>query len=314
MTVAARRALVTGGTGHVGAALCRRLAAEGWRVHILSRSGANRVRLAGVGGVVVHEGELADVGPLVGAVAAAEPEVVFHMASTAFNPPPALDEHFSVNLTGTLNLIKALDQSDARVVFTNSAAVYGAGGGLREDRAPMPGTWIGATKAAAQMLLEARARLNGRTLVDMRLFTPYGAWERPGRLIPATILSALAGRPIRTTAGLQRRDFIHMDDVVDALVRAADWTGPGVLGVNIGSGIGVPVREMVSLILELMDNPVVPEFGALPTRPDEIAEITADISVAAESLGWRPRIGLREGLAQTIAWYRDHAELAQTLP
>lgn len=298
----------------MGAALCWRLAGEGWRVHVLSRPGANRARLAGLDGITVLDGSLADASSLVAAVAAAEPDVVFHMASTAFNPPPAMEEHFSVNVGGTFNLLKALQGSGARVVFTNSAAIYGAGGGLEEGRRPVPATWIGGTKAAAQMLLETHARLGGASLVDVRLFTPYGPWERPGRLIPATILAALDGRPIRATAGLQRRDFVHMADVVEALVKAGTWSGTDVLAVNIGSGTGVSVREVVSLILDLMDNPVKSEFGALPTRPDEIPEITADISLAAERLGWRPTVGLAEGLRRTIAWYRDHKDLAQTLP
>jgi len=309
-----RSVLVTGGTGHVGACLCRRLLTGGDRVAVLSRPGADRSRLSGVDGIAILNGSLTEARSVAAAVDAAAPDVVFHLAGTPFNPPThSLADHVQVNVNGAANLVAALQGTPARVVYTSSAAIYGPGPALREDRLLAPGTWVGAVKAAAGMILEANARMSGGTLTELRLFTPFGPMERPGRLVPSVILAALDGRPVRTTAGLQRRDFVFIDDVVDALMRAGGRTQPGVLIANIGSGTGVSVREMVSLILRLMGDPVPAEFGALPSRPDEIPEITADISAAFRLLGWRPQTDLETGVAQTIAWFRTHAEFARRL-
>ena len=146
--------------------------------------------------------------------------------------------------------------------------------------------------------------------VELRLFMPYGPWEDPGRLIPHTVLAALAKREMAMTRGDQQRDLVYIEDVVDALLLAAVRPVPSGSVFNIGSGIGTPVRQIVERILRLMGDPVPPRVGALPMRPDEIMELSADITAARDVLGWQPRTPLDEGLRRCIRWFTEHPEFA----
>jgi len=301
----------------VGANLVHRLVKEGNEVAVLVRPATNRIRLQAVEGRLQFVmGDLTDSASIQTAVQHIQPQVVFHLASTIWGKQPAVSPaaHVEVNVLGTAHLLEALRNiPSVRLVFTSSSAIYGAGAQLREDQFPSPGTIYGASKAATTILLQTYARLYQLSTVTLHLFMPYGPWEHPSRLIPHTILSALAGHDVPMTLGHQQRDLIYIDDVVEALLLAATKpVAPGSL-FNIGSGVGVPVKEVVERLLRLMGNPVKPIFGAVPMRPDEILTMSADISSAKTVLGWQPRISLEEGLHKSIAWFTEHRELAGRL-
>jgi len=309
-----RRILLTGGTGFIGANLAQRLVADGHQVSLLIRDGADLARVRPVeDSVQTHVADLLDVRTVRQALIKAEPEVVYHLASTPFNPPTISPQtHIDVVVSGTLNLLEALtDRPDTRVVYTGSGAEYGSGSRLGEDSPLSPGTVLGAAKAAASILTQTYGRLHGMQTVVLRLFTPYGRWEHPGRLIPHTVLSALDGRDITMSQGNQKRDYCFIDDVVDALVLAGTQPVPNGTVLNICSGRPTAVRDVVELILELMGNPVRALPGALPTRPDEIMEMSGDISAAYEVLGWEPRVSLEDGLRETIAWFTKNRQLVE---
>lgn len=301
----------------IGANLAHRLVGDGFHVCLLTRPGSNRIRLQSIEPYLqVLEADITDRAAVRTAVRQAEPEIVFHLASTSFNPPTSCAEtHFQVNVLGTLHLAETLrDYPDARVVYTGSAAEYGSGSQLGEDHLLLPGTILGASKAATSILLQTYARLHQMNTVVLRLFTPYGPWEHARRLIPHTILSALDGRDVTMSQGDQKRDYLYIDDLVDALILAATQpVAPGSV-FNIGSGVGMPIRKVVELTLSLMGNPVGLQVGALPTRSDEIMEMSGNITAAHTVLGWQPRTSLEEGLRKAIAWFSENRELAPELP
>ena len=303
-----RRMLVTGGTGFIGAMLVRRLVAEGDDVTLLVRDDSGRARLPELEERIRWcAGDIRDASAVRAAVREAEPVVVFHLASTPFNPPTTPSQtHLETIVQGTMNLIEALrDRPTTRLVAAGSAAAYGSGSRLREDAPLRPGTTFGACKASASLLLQMAARLYHMHTSELRLFMPYGPGEHANRLIPHTILSALDGREIRMTEGRQQRDVIFVDDVIDAFCLAAAKPVAAGSVFNIGSGVGTPVRALVERLLQLMGNPVKPLMGALPTRADEIMEMSADITSAKTHLGWTPRTSLDDGLRRTIAWVTE---------
>ena len=314
MTAQKPKILVTGGAGMIGANLVYRLAGEGFEPHLLLRANGNHIRLRGLEKQIhTSEGDLADLDTVEQAVNKANPDIVFHLASTPFNPPGlAPQTHFKTNVLGTINLLESLlPFPNARIVFTGSAAVYGEGTQLGEDQAIHPGTHLGASKGCASVLLQTYARLHGTQCVELRLFMPYGPWEHPRRLVPHVILSALTNQEVKMTQGTQQRDFVYVDDVVDALLMAAKAPVPPGSVFNIGSGVGTPVHEAAKLILRLMGDPVPLCLGAVPTRSDEIMEMSADITSARNQLGWQPQTSLEDGLRKTVAWFKDNRELAQ---
>lgn len=320
---ARERILVTGGTGLLGANLLRRLLALGGRPFVFVRDPARIQRIAEIEtDFECLQGDISDAASIGKAVEFARPGVVFHLASSFFNPPtlPA-SAHMNIIAMGLLHLCEALawipppkQDAPVRLVIAGSCAVYAGGSALREDAKIDPGSMLGVAKAAAGMISQFYARHHGIEAVELRLFTPYGPWEAARRLVPDVILSALDGRDVGIGHGGQQRDFIYIDDVVDALLLAAEapMREPA-LALNIGSGVGRPIRDVAERILGLMGNPVQLNIGTKPPRPDEIWEISADISAAARHLGWRPKVGFDEGLRRSIDWIRENRALAQTL-
>jgi UDP-glucose 4-epimerase len=142
----------------------------------------------------------------------------------------------------------------------------------------------------------------------VRPFNAYGPRQTVDRIIPEVIIRALRGQALKMTQGRQTREFNYVEDIADGMVRA--MLVPDVEGqlFNICCGEDVSIRNVTETILNLLDNPVRAEFGALPDRPTEIWTMRGDNTRAREILGWKPRTSLEEGLAKSIEWYRREVE------
>jgi nucleoside-diphosphate-sugar epimerase len=299
---------VTGATGFVGSNLVERLVHEGSEVFVYARPGA-WLKPAGLT-TAVHtvRGDVEDEAATRRAIHESAPEVIFHLASTSFNPPTADgSKHLRVIAVGTRNVLAAVPSgANVRIVATGSGAEYGSGSDLTEASPIRPATELGVAKAVATLLMQTFARMHHHQTVTLRLFTPYGPWEAPGRLIPHTVLSALRHEDVQMSSGRQQRDFVFVDDVVDALLLAAsEPVAPGSV-YNISSGQGTSILEVVRTILSLMGNPVQAVLDALPTRADEIWACSGNNTAARHGLGWAPSVALRDGLERSIAWQRQY--------
>jgi nucleoside-diphosphate-sugar epimerase len=305
------RVLITGASGFVGACLARDLIAEGHAVHLLLRAEAQAWRLAGLAGrYTAHRGDLRDAAAVRAAVAACRPEVIYHLATHgAYAFQKDRGAILATNLLGTANLLDALDGHDYRVlVNTGSSSEYGhKDGPMREDDRLEPRSDYGVTKAAATLLCQAEA-YKARPVVTVRIFSAYGPWEDPTRLVPYLMGCCLRGETPRVTSGAQPRDFIHVHDVVALLKTAAQHPGARGEILHAGTGRQHRVRDMVETIVEVCgQGRVKPEFGAEATRPDEPACWVASIERTTALTGWRPRWDLRAGVARTWAWFRADA-------
>jgi UDP-glucose 4-epimerase len=309
------RCLVTGATGHLGAAIAQFLVAGGHDVAVLARPSSDPWRLAAVlDRVTVLRGDLADPGPAVEDVGRWRPEVVYHLAwAGVAGPDRDRPEQVSVNLVGGLKLFELAAAAGCHCwVGLGSQAEYGPyDRPLTEDLPPRPVTAYGVSKLALGLVTGKLCDLSGVRFVWLRMLATYGPMDHPGALIPWTIAHLLRGRRPALTSGRQRWDYLFVDDAAEA-VAAAGLT-PSVRGVfNLASGAAPTVRQIVERVRDLIDPALPLGLGERPDPPP--LHLEADPSRLFEALGWRPRVSLDEGLRRTVDWYRQHPARAGNCP
>jgi nucleoside-diphosphate-sugar epimerase len=301
-TLHGRRALVTGASGFIGTHLLERLRADGVELHAVSRrpqAAAEAIRW--------YEADIADPAVVHRLVAQVEPDVVFHLAgdSRAARELELVSPTFHANLASTVNLLTAVARhGGARVVLAGSL----------EEPPPgeSPSSPYAASKLAARTYADMFAAVADLPAVVLRVFMVYGPGQHDLRkLVPYVILSLLRGEAPQLTSGEREIDWVYAGDVADAFVAAAASREPAGASVDVGSGTLCSIRSLVERLVELVDPTIVPVFGAIEDRRLEQVR-TADVEAAAAAIGWRPQVGLHEGLERTVGWYRDH--LARTAP
>lgn len=294
--------LVTGARGFIGSHLCRHLMSGGHEVHGISREAHPKAS----GGLRWWQGDVADekmVSEIVGSI---RPQIIFHLAGrvTGSRDPREIRPIFEANLASSVNIMtSALHYGCARVVLAGSSEEPVG------DADAVPCSPYAAAKVAATSYARMFRALFHQEVVVPRIFMVYGPgqWDVQ-KLVPYTILSLLGGQSPKLSSGNRLVDWIYIDDVVDGLQRTAFSPSLPAITFDLGSGVLVPIREIVEQITELIGNGVRPEFGAIPERRFE-PQRAADTNFAEDALGWKPRTSLREGLAKTIEWYRSATHL-----
>lgn len=310
--LAGRRVLVTGASGFIGSHLTRRLVRLGAQVHAVTSnvSSVYPTRLVDLrSSLTLHETSLIDRGALEVLASEVQPEYVLHLGAYTHvgKSWQRVDECIQVNVQGTVNLLMALaPHGYARFVNTGTSEIYGDVDVPFHEEGPVhPISPYSVSKHAAEQYCRLFADSRKWPIVMVRPFNAYGPAQTPDRVIPEIITRGLQRQPLRMTKGLQTREFNYVEDLVDGFLLLA--TTPGIDGelFNLGSGDEVSMRDLTTRILAQLGNPIEAEFGALPERPTEIMRMYSDASKARARLGWEPRTSLDEGLAKTIAWYRE---------
>jgi UDP-glucose 4-epimerase len=306
------KALVTGGAGFIGSNLSDALLARGDEVTIfddLSTGRRENLARALAAGAKLVEGDIRDRALLEQLAGAEQPEVIFHLAAQIDVRKSIADPAFdaSINVGGTANVLEAARVAGSRrLVFSSTGgAIYGEGDGqelpLPEDAPLAPEAPYGQSKFAGEGYLALYERLYGLSTIPLRLGNVYGPRQDP--LGEAGVIAIFCGklrvgeRPTVFGDGKQTRDYIYVGDVVAAMLAAADSeaTGP----FNIGTGIETDVLELVSALGELGGaGDFEPEMA--PPRTGEVQRISIDPARAGRELGWRPQMGLSEGLRVTL--------------
>jgi len=302
-----KRVLVTGASGFVGANLARRLVAEGHDVHLVLRPSRESWRLAGVQ-ASVHLADLGDADSVRAAVRTVRPEWVFHLAAHgAYSSQTNFEQMVRTNVTGTINLVEAcLDTGFESFVNTGSSSEYGF-----QDRAPSetdpirPNSHYALTKAAATLYCGFAAIKHGVRIPTLRLYSVYGPWEEPSRLIPRLIVCGLRNRlPLLVDPNVAR-DFVYVEDVCDAYIAVAgDTAGDPDSIFNVGTGRQVTLEEIVSMTRRLLAIDAEPHWGTMPNRTWDTTTWVADSAKLQRLLGWKPRHSIEAGMAAMIDWFR----------
>lgn len=313
------RVLVTGASGFVGSHVARRFLRDGAEVHAVVRPASRLWRLGDDAPAIrLHQADLTDAASLARVLRAARPDVICHLATASLyqGQDVPMSEAASVNLLGTAALLDAAEAVGYRAfINTGSSSEYGPKQApmTETDRCEPANTYAIAKCAATQVARLAAAR-HGRPVVTLRLFSPFGPLDDERRLIPYLVSQALGHDPIHLTAPDAVRDFVFIDDVVEAYVACARRPEPlRGQALNVGSGQQATVREIAEAVVALAESRSRITTGAAAApRPWESPVWQADITAIRETVGWAPRCSLRDGLARTIAWARQQTERVET--
>jgi len=299
------RYLVTGGAGFLGTALSNRLARQGHEVLVLDDASAGDPdRL--LPEVKFVRGDINDkmlLWTLLPGV-----DCVFHLAAKVSVPESQLypRDYDTVNVGGTVTLMEAIrDTKVRRVVFASSGAIYGEQDEIpyKETAQVHPDSVYAVSKLAAEYYIRTLAAQCGVESVCLRIFNAYGPGQRVPNAHPPVIANFLKhaltnGTIVIHGDGSQTRDYVYVDDVVNALVTSATANAVDQEIINVGSGVETSIKELVRLIVQVTE--AKPEEIYNPHKSGGISRMAADISKAYERLNYLPLISLETGLRLTM--------------
>ncbi len=309
------RTLVTGAAGFIGSTLVDRLLEDGHTVVGLDDlSSGNSVNLGMADRSSDFEFVKADIvdADLIGLLADVRPEVILHLAAQISVSRSVHEPSFdaSVNVVGTVRLAEAARRAGVRkIVHTSSGgSVYGIPPSYptSEDAPTNPASPYAAGKVAGEVYLNMFRNLYGLECSHIAPANVYGPRQDPhGEAGVVAIFSRalLAGKPTKIFGdGTDTRDYVFVDDVVEAFVRACGGEGGG-QRFNVGTGVETSTRQLHSAIAQAAGKPDEPEFH--PPRLGDLRRSCLDVSRAEQVLGWTPKVALGEGIAKTVQFFRE---------
>jgi len=304
---------ITGATGFVGSNLVRRSLLEGADVYINIRNSSDTWRIRDIlKDVSVIHADLAEYEKLNISLKKICPDIIFHTAVYGGNATQKdTGKIIESNISGTANLLRCCKNVRFNIfVNTGSSSEYGVKTkAMKESDILEPVTDYGVSKAAATLFCQKFARTENLPIVTLRLFSPYGPYEQKSRLVPSVILAALQKQNPRISSRDFVRDFIYIDDVMDAYMAALNLKNPKGQIYNIGSGMQHTIGTVTDTIIHLLGDEVTSVAGLPQFWEHEPSFWQADIQRAASELNWKPGYTLEQGLTKTRDWFKENKKL-----
>jgi nucleoside-diphosphate-sugar epimerase len=297
------RVLLTGAGGFVGSQLARLLVRGGHEVTALISPSTNRWRIRDIETeLLVVDSDLRNLEAIEDRIRAACPDICIHLAWHGWAGQAAPEENLT-SLSVSLELLKLMPAIGCeRFVAAGTCYEYDLQHERLAETTPLrPENVYGLCKKSLFEVAQEFSTLTGVRVLTPRLFYSYGPYEDRRRVVPTTALAVLRGELAKMTPGLQVRDYLHVEDVASAIWTAATSRVTG--AVNIASGEAVTVAEIGRTIGELLDKPNLIALGAVGHRENDPMRVLADATLLRRDIGWSPRYALRDGLAQTLAWW-----------
>ncbi|WP_333619771.1 NAD-dependent epimerase/dehydratase family protein [Dietzia sp.] len=310
-----QKVLVTGGAGFIGSTLVDRLIAEGFEVvvvdNLISGKMANLEAAKATGKLTFHQIDITD--PELDSVIQREaPATIYHLAAQIDVRKSVEDPVFDaeINVVGTVRIAEAARKAGTRrIVFTSSGgSIYGPTEDLpvADSRSVNPLSPYAAGKVAGEIYLEMFAQLYGISWAAVAPANVYGPRQNPhGEAGVVAIFSQrlIAGEPTRVFGtGSNTRDYVFVEDVVDAFFRAGTTPEAGGLRFNVGTGVETSDRRLHTLVAETVGAPDNPDLA--PARLGDVARSALDATRAREVLGWSPQVDVATGVARTVEFFR----------
>jgi dolichol-phosphate mannosyltransferase len=317
-----KRILITGASGFIGANLTRRCLRDGHEVHLLLRPGYQSWRLDDISGSVHrHDADLTDKDAVRAAVRLIRPDWVFHLAAYgAYSSQTGMEKMVSTNLLGCVSLLDACTETGIEFFLNaGSSSEYGLKDHApNEEEALEPNSHYAITKAAATHYCGLVARKLDINAVTVRLYSAFGPWEEPNRLIPTLIVSGFQGKLPPLVSPEICRDFVYVDDAVDAMVAIASVAVasapifsakvPRGSVYNVCSGRQTNLREVVDVARRVMGITAEPVWSTMPDRSWDTDVWVGSGEKLALDVGWRAATAFDAGLEKTVAWFTAHPD------
>ncbi|MBU1043323.1 MAG: SDR family NAD(P)-dependent oxidoreductase [Candidatus Omnitrophica bacterium] len=303
-----KKILITGATGFIGSNLVHKCVSAQAEVFIFKRENSDIWRLKkSIGKITAYDVDLLDFKCVNDMVRLIKPEIIFHTATCGaslgqINSKYIIDTNFSA----TVNLVDACNSVGFEVfVNSGSSSEYGIKHKVMQETDVLkPLTDYGVSKAAGTLYCQALAKRENKSIVTLRLFSPYGYYEDKNRLIPFLILSCLKGVDPVLSSPNNVRDFVFIEDVLSAYILAVinkDRISGEI--INIGAGKQYSIKEVVAVINEISKKKVSALWGGKDNPRVEPDFWQADIFLAEKLLLWKPKYDLFSGLKKSLDWF-----------
>lgn len=309
------KVLVTGANGFIGSHITRKLLNKGYDVGITKREQSDLWRIKDISDkLTTYIADLSNTENVMEVIADFKPNYILHLATyyTVQHQPQEIQLITNTNITGTLNLLEASKKNSVDLfVNTSSCFVYEESDDkISEENNLRPLNLYALSKINSEEACTFYSNNYGLKTVTFRIFPPYGPADHQRRLIPFVINNILNDEKLEMTSGKQKWDFIYVEDIADAYLKVIQ-NSEQIKNheiFNLGTGQAFSIREVVSILNNLMENKVQPVWGAIPQRKNEIWNMHADIKKTNDKINWQPKISLKEGLKLTLNWYKKLRE------
>lgn len=307
--------LITGATGFIGSNITRKLANSENRLILFIKQDSNLWRLNDVTSKCeVHKVDLLEAEHLTKKIKTIKPDIVFHCASYGvLSYQKDANLIIQTNVTGTNNLMNALVETGSVRKFINLGSTFEYGpkcNDILETEIPEPVSLYGITKVAQTNLARYFALQRGLPTLTLRIFTPYGPYEQTGRLIPNIIQSIIKKKTLDIISPKAKRDFIYIDDVVTAMIKAAKSRFVNGEIFNIGNGKEYSVEEIIHIAEKITGDKLKVNFTKGKEREfDKFGKFGFANIEKAKKLRWRPTHSINEGMVATYQWFKENIRL-----
>jgi UDP-glucose 4-epimerase len=294
--------LVTGGNGFIGTNLIKELTEKKYKVYSLSKSNPDK-KIKSVSYIAC---DIRETKKLTSYLENISPNIIVHLAGSKSkdNSFETYYQSIDINLIGTLNILNASLKLNnlKKIIIIGTGEEYGNNAiPFKEDQAVYPIGPYSLSKIYQSMLAKSIFRTHGLPITTIRASVCYGPNQDQSMLIPAMFYSLINNYPFKITAGAQTRDFIYIDDLVNAIIKIVNCKDSKIFGqtYNIGSGNAIKIKDVAKIIAKFTGNEDNILFGTLEYRQNEQMEYLMDIKKAKRDLDWEPHIMLEEGIKKT---------------